>query len=168
MPLATGENEDAAELASSMVRRGISAGVAGLCYEFGIDLNQIEANLEDVIQNTKRDSDLESLISFGDTLREIKELAQQNLQNSLTNEKVRRIMSLAQGHSLFNIPSLYQWLSFKKSELEATKNLTVLKGNTFLGRAKLFVKKYVLVLSDPPFYQVTNKILSMMTGSIRY
>ena len=106
MPLATGENEAAAELASSMVRRGISAGVAGLCYEFGIDLNQIEANLEDVIQNTKRDSDLESLISFGDTLRKIKELVQQNLQNSLTNEKVRRIMSLAEGYSLFNIPSL--------------------------------------------------------------
>ena len=32
--IATGENEAAAELASSMVRRGISAGIAELCYEF--------------------------------------------------------------------------------------------------------------------------------------
>ena len=82
-----------------MVRRGISAGVAGLCYEFWIDLNQIEAGLEDEIQIAKTDDEIELLISFGDTLRKFKDLLQQNLRNSLTNEEVRRIYVNRRGAS---------------------------------------------------------------------
>ena len=83
-------------------------------------------------------------------------------------------MSIAEGHPLFNILSLCYWLSFKKNESEATKNLTLHEGITFLGGnrlklnelAKLYRKKFVLVLSVSAFCQLTNKILSMIAGSL--
>ena len=164
----TGKNEAAAELASSMVHRGISVRIAGLCYEFWIDLNQIEVDVEDIIQNAKRDYDLEPLISFGDTLRKFKELLQQNLRNSLTNEDVQSVMLIAETHPLFNIPSLINWLSFKMSEMEDTKFFAKLEKNGTAANelARFFGKKYILILYVPLCYQVTNQILSMMTGSL--
>ena len=138
-----------------------------------MDLNQVESQVEDLQQNARKDSDLEPLLLFGDTLWKFKELVQPNLRNSLTKEEIARIMLILHKPGLlFTKSSVELWLFLKTLEIaEKFARLEEL-GIAFLDNKtplelNEYGKKYVLILSVSPLDQVTNRILSTMTDSLK-
>lgn len=158
--------------------RDVDAEVVAKCCRIWTDLEQVISKAK-ALKNSANRCNRTPFNVFETVMLEYKEMLKTELKKCVTiarsslhsnDEGIRKVIEIAENHSLFKLSRLDQWLDFKKSELEITGKLEKFHDVTFLAKntqlstklAESFDKKYTLALFVPPLDEATNGLLVKM------
>ncbi|XP_046639892.1 uncharacterized protein LOC124321020 [Daphnia pulicaria] len=144
------------------------------------ELERVDAKIE-VFRNSNKKVSLTSLNQFEKTLTKYKEIMKMNFKKGIVKarqtgdeEEIKKLVNIAETHSLFKPTQLKRWLRYKQAEFEMSRKMSTTNKIVFLNDKKQlenelcdsFEKKYALVLSIPPLDERTNDILLEMKNYV--
>jgi hypothetical protein len=159
--------------------RDIDIDIANRCCRIWAQLEQLVFKVDDIWRAAVKTISRAPFRSFLSAVNEFKELLRWSLKKGVlmarestnsTDEEVKRVLDIAEGHQIFQPYQLEKWIRYKQSELEVTEMISAVKEINFVPSKKLMEKKlavvldkkFSLVLFVPSLDEQSNHILRMM------